>query len=172
MTATKSVEKRTGNVSAGTSVFAMIVLEKPLSAMHREIDMVTTPAGDPVAMVHCNNCTSDLNAWVGLFAEFAECFGIKADKNKLFSTLYQKAMEGDKDCGGMIACNYYSGEPVTGLEEGRPMFFAQTGQSFGTCELYAVAFICVTGDVKDRSGHFIKRRGRENRFHHRTRRTV
>ncbi|MFQ8811824.1 MAG: FGGY-family carbohydrate kinase [Gallintestinimicrobium sp.] len=109
MTATKSVKKRTGNVSAGTSVFAMIVLEKPLSAMHREIDMVTTPAGDPVAMVHCNNCTSDLNAWVGLFAEFAECFNIKADKNTLFSTLYQKAMEGDKDCGGMIACNYYSG---------------------------------------------------------------
>ena len=131
MTATKSVEKRTGNVSAGTSVFAMIVLEKPLSAMHREIDMVTTPAGDPVAMVHCNNCTSDLNAWVGLFAEFAECFGIKADKNKLFSTLYQKAMEGDKDCGGMIACNYYSGEPVTGLEEGRPMFLRRPDSHLG-----------------------------------------
>ena len=131
MIATKSVEKRTGNVSAGTSVFAMIVLEKPLSAMHREIDMVTTPAGDPVAMVHCNNCTSDLNAWVGLFAEFAECFGIKADKNKLFSTLYQKAMEGDKDCGGMIACNYYSGEPVTGLEEGRPMFLRRPDSHLG-----------------------------------------
>ena len=131
MTATKSVEKRTGNVSAGTSVFAMIVLEKPLSAMHREIDMVTTPAGDLVAMVHCNNCTSDLNAWVGLFAEFAECFGIKADKNKLFSTLYQKAMEGDKDCGGMIACNYYSGEPVTGLEEGRPMFLRRPDSHLG-----------------------------------------
>ena len=109
----------------------MIVLEKPLSAMHREIDMVTTPAGDPVAMVHCNNCTSDLNAWVGLFAEFAECFDIKADKNKLFSTLYQKAMEGDKDCGGMIACNYYSGEPVTGLEEGRPMFLRRPDSHLG-----------------------------------------
>ena len=131
MVATNSVRERTGNVSAGTSVFAMIVLEKPLSAMHREIDMVTTPAGDPVAMVHCNNCTSDLNAWVGLFAEFTECFDIKADKNKLFSTLYQKAMEGDKDCGGMIACNYYSGEPVSGLEEGRPMFLRRPESHLG-----------------------------------------
>ena len=131
MVATNSVAPGTGNVSAGTSVFAMVVLDRPLARVHREIDMVTTPAGDLVAMVHCNNCTSDLNAWVGLFAEFAECFGIKADKNKLFSTLYQKAMEGDKDCGGMIACNYYSGEPVTGLEEGRPMFLRRPDSHLG-----------------------------------------
>ena len=131
LVATNSVAPGTGNVSAGTSVFAMVVLDRPLARVHREIDMVTTPAGDPVAMVHCNNCTSDLNAWVGLFAEFAECFGIKADKNKLFSTLYQKAMEGDKDCGGMIACNYYSGEPVTGLEEGRPMFLRRPDSHLG-----------------------------------------
>lgn len=122
MAATKSVSQRTGNVSAGTSVFAMIVLEKPLSKMYPEIDMVTTPAGDPVAMVHCNNCTSDLNAWVNLFDEFASCFGMDVDKNRLFSVLYNKALEGDKDCGGLVAYNYFAGEPVTGLEEGRPMF--------------------------------------------------
>ena len=122
MVATKSVAKRTGNVSAGTSVFAMIVLEKALSARYSEIDMVTTPAGDPVAMVHCNNCTSDLNAWVNLFGEFAESLGVDVDKNRLFSVLYHKALEGEKDCGGMVAYNYVSGEPVTGLEEGRPMF--------------------------------------------------
>ena len=122
MVATKSVAQRTGNVSAGTSVFAMIVLEKALSARYSEIDMVTTPAGDPVAMVHCNNCTSDLNAWVNLFKEFAESFGVDVDMNRLFSVLYNKALEGEKDCGGLIAYNYFSGEPVTGLEEGRPMF--------------------------------------------------
>lgn len=122
MVATKSVAKRTGNVSAGTSVFAMIVLEKALSARYSEIDMVTTPSGDPVAMVHCNNCTSDLNAWVNLFGEFAESVGMDVDKNRLFSVLYNKALEGEKDCSGMVAYNYVSGEPVTGLEEGRPMF--------------------------------------------------
>ena len=100
----------------------MIVLEKALSARYSEIDMVTTPAGDPVAMVHCNNCTSDLNAWVNLFKEFAESFGVDVDMNRLFSVLYNKALEGEKDCGGLIAYNYFSGEPVTGLEEGRPMF--------------------------------------------------
>ncbi|MDO4293828.1 MAG: FGGY-family carbohydrate kinase [Eubacteriales bacterium] len=122
MAATRSVAKRTGNVSAGTSVFAMIVLEKALSKVYPEIDMVTTPSGDPVAMVHCNNCTSDLNAWVNLFREFAESFGVDVDMNRLFSVLYNKALEGEKDCGGLIAYNYYSGEPVTGFEEGRPLF--------------------------------------------------
>lgn len=130
MAATKSVAQRTGNVSAGTSVFAMIVLEKALSRMYPEIDMVTTPSGDPVAMVHCNNCTSDLNAWVGLFDEFAACCGMELDRNKLFSVLYNKAMEGDKDCGGLAAYNYFSGEPVTGFEEGRPLFVRRPDSRF------------------------------------------
>ena len=122
MVATNSVAQRTGNVSAGTSVFAMIVLEKALSKVHPEIDMVTTPSGKPVAMVHCNNCTSDLNAWVKLFGEFAEAMGMKADANQLFGTLYRKALEADGDVGGLLAYNYFSGEHITGFEEGRPLF--------------------------------------------------
>ena len=122
MTATNSVAQRTGNVSAGTSVFAMVVLEKELSKVHPEIDMVTTPSGDPVAMVHCNNCTSDLNAWVSLFEEFGEAAGLKMDRNQLFSLLYNKALEGDKDCGGLMAYGYLSGEHITHFEEGRPLF--------------------------------------------------
>ncbi len=122
MVATNSVAQRTGNVSAGTSVFAMIVLEKALKKVHPEIDMVTTPSGKPVAMVHCNNCTSDLNAWVKLFGEFAEAMGMKADANQLFGTLYRKALEADADVGGLLAYNYFSGEHITGFEEGRPLF--------------------------------------------------
>ncbi|MBE5767342.1 MAG: ATPase [Clostridiales bacterium] len=122
MVATNSVAERTGNVSAGTSIFAMIVLEKALSKLHEEIDMVTTPAGKPVAMVHCNNCTSDLNAWVSLFAEFVKEAGMDMDANTLFGLLYRKALEGDKDCGGLVAYNYLSGEHITGMEEGRPLF--------------------------------------------------
>ena len=130
MTATNSVAVRTGNVSAGTSVFAMIVLEKALKSVHEEIDMVTTPSGDAVAMVHCNNCTSDLNAWVNIFKEFAESFGIDVDMNKLFGTLYNKALEGDKDCGGLLAYNYFSGEHITGFEEGRPLFVRTPDSQF------------------------------------------
>ena len=130
MVATNSVAVRTGNVSAGTSVFAMVVLEEDLKNVHEELDMVTTPSGDTVAMVHCNNCTSDLNAWVGLFKEFAEAFGMKPDMNELFGTLYRKALEGDKDCGGLLACNYFSGEPVTGLNEGRPLFVRRPDAHF------------------------------------------
>ena len=122
MVATNSIAKRTGNVSAGTSVFSMVVLEKPLSKVYPEIDLVTTPTGNLVAMVHCNNCTSDLNAWVNLFKEFAEAMGIQVDMNQLFGTLYHKAMEGDTDCGGLLAYNYFSGEHITGFEEGRPLF--------------------------------------------------
>ena len=122
MVATNSVKQRTGNVSAGTSVFAMIVLEKALSKPYKEIDMVTTPAGDPVAMAHSNNCTSDLNAWVNVFKEFAEAMGMEVDMNKLFGTLYHKAMEGDVDCGGLLSYCYFSGEHMTGFEEGRPLF--------------------------------------------------
>ena len=122
MVATNSVGQRTGNVSAGTSVFAMIVLEKELSRPYKEIDMVTTPAGDLVAMAHSNNCTSDLNAWVNVFKEFAEAMGMEVDMNKLFGTLYNKAMEGDADCGGLLSYCYFSGEHMTGFEEGRPLF--------------------------------------------------
>ncbi len=122
MVATNSVRVRTGNISAGTSIFSMVVTEKALDKVHEEIDMVTTPDGHPVAMVHCNNCTSDLNGWVSLFGEFAERFGMKVDKNELFGTLYKEALSADTDCGGLLAYNYFSGEPVTGLQEGRPMF--------------------------------------------------
>ncbi|GHV51298.1 ATPase [Spirochaetia bacterium] len=122
MVATNSVAVRTGNISAGTSVFAMAVLEKELSRVYQEIDMVTTPTGKPVAMVHCNSCTSDLDAWVNLFGEITGTFGAKVDKAKLYDELYYKALEGDADCGGLLSYNYYAGEPVTGLEQGRPLF--------------------------------------------------
>ena len=122
MVATNSVAVRTGNVSAGTSVFAMIVLEKPLSKVYGEIDMVTTPDGMPVAMVHSQNCTSDLNAWVNLFRENLESFGVKVDTNTLYGTLYNKALEGDADCGGLLPYCYFSGEHITHFEEGRPLF--------------------------------------------------
>ena len=121
MVATDSVRVRTGNVSAGTSDFAMIVTDKPLG-VHREIDMVTTPDGLPVAMVHCNNCTSDINAWVNLFSEFCDMMGVKTDKGDLFTKLFRKALEGESDCGGLLSYNYFSGEGVTDLDEGRPIF--------------------------------------------------
>lgn len=130
MAATNSVAVRTGNVSAGTSVFAMIVLEKDLTKVYPEIDLVTTPDGALVGMVHCNNCTSDLNAWVNLFDEFADSIGAKVDKNKLFSVLYNKALEGDADCGGLISYNYFSGEPVTGFDEGAPLFVRKADDTF------------------------------------------
>ena len=122
MVATNSVRQRTGNVSAGTSIFAMIVLEKALSKVRAELETITTPSGAQVAMVHCNNCTSDLNAWVKLFGEFAEAAGVKLDANTLYGTLYRKAMEADADLGDVLAYNYYSGEHITGFTEGRPLF--------------------------------------------------
>ena len=122
MVATNSVRQRTGNVSAGTSIFAMIVLEKALSKVRAELETITTPSGAQVAMVHCNNCTSDLNAWVKLFGEFAEAAGVKLDANTLYGTLYRKAMEADPDLGDVLAYNYYSGEHITGFTEGRPLF--------------------------------------------------
>lgn len=121
MAATNSVRVKTGNVSAGTSDFAMIVTDKKLG-VHREIDMVTTPSGAPVAMAHCNNCTSDINAWVSLFSEFAEAIGAPIDKGELFTLLFRKAIEGDPNCGGLLSYNYFSGEGVTDIDEGRPIF--------------------------------------------------
>lgn len=125
MVATNSVAQRTGNVSAGTSIFSMVVLEKELAAVHEEIDLVTTPCGDSVAMVHCNNCTSDINAWVNIFMEFGKCVGAgmdDVDMNAIYGALYKKALEGEKDCGGLLSYNYYSGEPVAGIAKGRPLF--------------------------------------------------
>ena len=121
MVATNSVRVRTGNVSAGTSDFAMLVADHELG-VHREICMVTTPAGKPVAMVHCANCTSDINAWVNLFSEFADILGVEISKGELFTKLFRKALEGDSDCGGLLSYNYFSGEGVTGVDEGRPVF--------------------------------------------------
>ena len=130
MVATNAVASRTGNVSAGTSVFAMIVLEKALSKLYPEIDMVTTPSGKPVAMVHANNCSSDIDAWVGLFGEFLESMGVDVDKNKLYETLYKQALAGDADAGGLLSYNYFSGEPITHLEEGRPLFVRMPDSNF------------------------------------------
>jgi sugar (pentulose or hexulose) kinase len=123
MVATNSVAEHTGNLSAGTSVFAMLVLEKPLKKAYPEIDVVTTPNGRPVAMVHCNSCTSDIDAWVALFGEAAELMGAKFDKPALYDTLYDKALEGAPDGGGLLNYNYFSGEPVAGLDRGCPLFF-------------------------------------------------
>lgn len=148
MAATNSVAKRTGNVSAGTSVFAMIVLEKNLSKVYHEIDLVTTPAGDPVAMVHSNNCTSDLNAWVGLFREFAESSGMETDQNQLFGLLYQKALEGDPDCGGLLSYGYVSGEHITHFEEGRPLFVRCADSRFNLANFMRVHLFTALGALK------------------------
>jgi len=130
MVATNAVAGRTGNISAGTSVFAMIVLEEELSKLYTQIDMVTTPTGKPVAMVHCNNCTSDLDAWVQLFGEAAAILGAKTDKTALYEALYRAALDGDPDGGGMFACNYLSGEHTTGFDEGRPLFARMPDSQF------------------------------------------
>lgn len=130
MVATNAVKQRTGNVSAGTSSFSMIVLEKDLSKPYEVIDMVTTPDGSPVAMVHCNNCTSDLNAWINLFKEYQELLGIPVDMNEVYGKLYNHALTGNADCGGLISYNYISGEPVMGFADGRPMFVRSPNDKF------------------------------------------
>lgn len=129
MTATNSVRVKTGNVSAGTSDFAMVVVDHKLN-VHEEIDMVTTPAGAAVAMVHCNNCTSDINAWVELLSQFAAAMGMDVDKGKIFPLLFNLALEGDPDCGGLVSFNYYSGEHITGMNEGRPLFLRRPDSKF------------------------------------------
>lgn len=121
MVATNSIAPRTGNVSAGTSIFAMAVLENNLSAVYRQIDIVTTPCGSPVAMVHCNNCTTDLDCWVRLFADTLKTFGVEVPKSELYDKLYAAALSGEPDCDGIISCNYHSGEHVTGFTEGKPL---------------------------------------------------
>ena len=130
MTATNAVAPRTGNVSAGTSIFSMVVLERPLARVYEEIDLVTTPTGKPVAMVHCNNCTNDMNAWVGVLRETAQLFGAAPDNGELYTKLYEKSLEGDPDCGGVLVCNYLAGEGVTHMDEGRPMVVRRPDSKF------------------------------------------
>lgn len=148
MAATNSVAVRTGNVSAGTSVFAMIVLEKELSKVHTEIDMVTTPSGSLVAMAHANNCTSDLNAWVSIFREFSEAMGMKVDMNQLFGTLYNKALEGDPDCGGLLSYGYYSGENIIPVDEGRPVFVRTPESRFNLANFMRAHLYAALGALK------------------------
>jgi sugar (pentulose or hexulose) kinase len=148
MVATNSVAERTGNVSAGTSVFAMIVLEKALSKVYPEIDMVTTPTGKPVAMVHSNNCTSDLNAWVDLFREFTHALGVEMNESQLYETLYKKALAGDADGGGLLAYNYVSGEHITHLEEGRPLFVRTPESRFTLSNFMRVHLFSALGALK------------------------
>lgn len=148
MVATNSVRKRTGNVSVGTSVFSMIVLEKELSKIHREIDPVTTPNGSPVAMVHANNCSSDLNAWIDLFREFSEAMGQEVDTDKLFEIMLTKALEADADGGGLLSYGYYSGENITGLEEGRPLFVRSPKSNFNLANFMRTHLFSAFGALK------------------------
>lgn len=148
MAATNSVAKRTGNVSAGTSVFAMVVLEDKLKKVYPEIDLVTTPEGSLVGMVHANNCTSDLNAWVGIFREFAESFGIQVDMNQLYGTLYNKALEGDADCGGLLSYGFLSGENIMDVEEGRPLFVRTPESKFNLANFMRTHLYAALGALK------------------------
>jgi sugar (pentulose or hexulose) kinase len=148
MAATNSVAERTGNISAGTSVFAMVVLEKELSRVYTEIDMVTTPTGKPVAMVHCNSCTSDIDAWLGMFRELAELFGARIDKPAFYDALYFKALEGETDCGGLLSYNYYSGEPVTGIEQGRPLFVRRPDSPLSLANFMRTILFSAMGTLK------------------------
>jgi len=148
MVATNSIRRRTGNVSAGTSVFAMIVLEKELSKAYPEIDLVTTPVGDLVGMVHCNNCTSDINGWVNLFGEFAALAGVDIPKWKLYDMLYFEAEKGDKDCGGLTAYNYVSGENITEVDAGRPLFVRTPESKFSLANTMRTHLYSAFGALK------------------------
>jgi sugar (pentulose or hexulose) kinase len=143
MVATNSVSPRTGNVSAGTSIFAMVVLERPLARVHHELDVVTTPAGDPVAMVHCNNGASELAAWAGMFARFAEAAGTPLSADAVYEVLFREALDAEPDAGGLLAYNYLAGEPIAGLDAGRPLVVRTpdsrpTLGNFARAQLYAV----------------------------------
>ena len=148
MVATNSVRIRTGNVSAGTSVFAMIVLEKALKELHEEIDMVTTPDAAPVAMVHCNNCTSDINAWVNLFKEVADLSGADIKMGDLFTALFKKSAEADADCGNLLSYNYFSGEHITGFETGKPLFVKSPDSNFSLANFMRVQLFTCFGALK------------------------
>ena len=148
MTATNAVAPRTGNVSAGTSIFAMVVLEHPMESVHSEIDIVTTPTGRDVAMVHCNNCTSDSNAWVGLLRESAELLGAKPGTGEVYTALYRKALEGDPDCGGVLVCNYLAGEGVTHMDQGRPMVIRRPDSRFTLANFFRATLYSTMATLK------------------------
>ena len=148
MAATNSVKIRTGNVSAGTSVFSMVVLDKPLKAVHDEIDVVTTPDGAPVAMVHCNNCSSDLNAWMGILKETLKTFGTEVSSDELYGTLFNKALEGDPQGGGLLSYNYFSGEHITGMNAGRPLFVRAENAQFNLANFMRVQLMTAFGVLK------------------------
>ena len=148
MTATNAVAPRTGNVSAGTSIFSMVVLEHPLEKVYEEIDLVTTPTGKPVAMVHCNNCTNDSNAWVSVLKEAAELLGAEPTTGEVYTKLYQKALEGDSDCGGVLVCNYMAGEGVTHLDEGRPMVVRRPDSRFTLANFFRATLYSTMATLK------------------------
>ena len=148
MTATNAVAPRTGNVSAGTSIFSMVVLEKPLEKVYEEIDLVTTPTGKPVAMVHCNNCTNDTNAWVGVLGETARLMGAAFSAGDLYTKLYQLSMEGDPDCGGILVCNYMAGEGITHLDSGRPLVLRKPGAKFTLANFFRAQLYSTMSTLK------------------------
>ena len=148
MVATNTVAERTGNVSAGTSIFAMVVLEKALSKVYPEIDMIATPSGKPVAMAHCNNCTTDIDAWVKLFMELSDLTGAKIEKADLYDALYNKALEGEADCGGLLSYNFYGGEHLTGIEHGRPLFVRLPDSNFTLANFMRTLLFSSMGTLK------------------------
>lgn len=148
MTATNAVAPRTGNVSAGTSIFSMVVLEEPLKKVYEEIDMVTTPTGKPVAMVHCNNCTNDSNAWVSVLKDTAELFGATPGSGEVYTKLYEKSLDGDPDCGGILVCNYMAGEGVTHLNEGRPMVVRRPDSKFTLANFFRATLYSTMSTLK------------------------
>ena len=148
MAATNAVTPRTGNVSAGTSIFSMVVLEKPLQKVYEEIDLVTTPAGMPVAMVHCNNCTNDSNAWVSVLKEAAALFGVEPGDGEVYTRLYRKSLEGDPDCGGILVCNYMAGEGVTHLDEGRPLVVRRPESKFTLANFFRATLYSTMATLK------------------------
>lgn len=148
MVAANAVAPRTGNISAGTSIFSMVVLEKPLKKVYEEIDLVTTPSGHPVAMVHCNNCTNDSNAWVSLLKECAELLGATPSSGEVYTRLYEKSLEGDPDCGGVLVCNYMAGEGVTHLDEGRPMVVRRPDSNFTLANFFRASLYASMATLK------------------------
>ena len=148
MTATNAVAVKTGNVSAGTSIFSMVVLERPLKKVYEEIDLVITPTGKPVAMVHCNNCTSDSNAWISVLKETANLFGAEPSNGDVYTKLYEKSLEGDPDCGGVLVCNYMAGEGVTHLNEGRPMVVRRPDAKFTLANFFRAILYSTMSTLK------------------------
>jgi sugar (pentulose or hexulose) kinase len=143
MVATNSVLPRTGNTSAGTSIFSMVVMDSPLRGVHEEIDVINTPSGDPVAMVHCNNGASEMNAWAGVFTEFARAIGSPVSTDAVFEALFTASLAAEPDCDGLLAYNYLAGEVLTGLSEGRPLFLRTPDShldlaNFVRAQIYAI----------------------------------